>query len=371
MADCEGLFGTSSPVARRVVSDEYQKLRAHGVPSLARGMDDMVRDHLKKASMEVSLAWARVDHPRPSASRVGLPTDLPERGRRYSDSWSDISEPPSQTSSSAEPLGFVQADSRDLITKSLYPRLLYAFSDVVCFVTHNTRASQDIMWKLFEWSQDGLERTFNQRVRPGLIIIVNKNSPDYDDMLPNVDDTTEMFLASVERSSKFVEYKQKWLSRQRKINTAADLIQCYYDDFRVISLPLHFDMPSTASRVSRQIKRLYHEIRSLSESIHSRRKAHDLNMDVATFTAYFERSIEILARDHTSSLDFHPLSEDDSPLPTRFSEHMALVLGKMAKPVHSRGSGTRGSELQLIKDMVPFLACSILCQKDRNQHQGR
>jgi hypothetical protein len=190
-------------------------------------------------------------------------------------------------------------------------------------------------------------------------------------MLPNGDDTTEMFLKSVERSSKFHEYKQKWRSRQRKVNTAADLIQCYYDDFRVISLSLHDDMPSTASRVSNQIKRLYHEISTLSESIHSRRNAHDLNMDVATFTSYFERSIEILARDHTSSLDFHPLSEDDSPLPTKFSEHMALVLGKMAKLGSSRAPGTGRGKLQLIKDMVPFLACSILCQRARNQHQGK
>ncbi|KAK1829692.1 hypothetical protein QBC39DRAFT_125502 [Podospora conica] len=368
MADCEGLFGTSTPVSRRIVSDEYRKQPSYAPPLLARGMDNMVRDHLKKASMEVSLAWARVDHPRPLSPRVDLPSDAPEFDPRHSGTWSDISDAPSKASS-AEPLGFVQANSRDLITKSLYPRLLYAFSDVVCFVTHNTRASQDIMWKLFEWSQDGLERTFNQRVRPGLIIIVNKNTPQYDYMLPNVDDTTELFLTSVESSSKFQEYKQKWRSRQRKVNTAADLIRCYYDDFRVISLPLHDDMPSTASRVSNQIKRLYHEIRTLSESIHSRRNAHDLNMDVATFTSYFERSIEILARDHTSSLDFHPLSEDDSPLPTKFSEHMALVLGKMAKLGRSRASGTGKGELQMIKDMVPFLACSILCQKARNQHQ--
>jgi energy-coupling factor transporter ATP-binding protein EcfA2 len=196
MADCEGLFGTSTPVSRRIVSDEYRKQPSCAPPLLARGMDDMVRDHLKKASMEVSLAWARVDHPRPLSARVDLPSDAPEPDPRHSGTWSDISDASSKTSS-AEPLGFVQANSRDLITKSLYPRLLYAFSDVVCFVTHNTRyvdflllirtlpvwlmtyhnkASQDIMWKLFKWSQDGLERTFNQRARPGLIIIVNSIS---------------------------------------------------------------------------------------------------------------------------------------------------------------------------------------------------
>ncbi|KAK5662366.1 hypothetical protein OQA88_8276 [Cercophora sp. LCS_1] len=368
-ADCEGLIGTSTPVARRVTSAGYRNQRSNVTARAAREMDALVKDHLKKVSMEVSLSWARIEQPQTRASRIEVPSDA---GRdfdsRYSDDFSEISEARSD-SSLVEPLGHVQADSRNLITKSLYPRVLYAFSDVICFVTSNTRASQGILWKLFEWSKDGLERTFNQRVRPGLIIIVNKNTPDDDNLLPNVDNTTDMFLESVERSVKFGEYKQKWRSRQRRVNTAADLIQCYYDDFRVVSLPLHSDMPSTASRVALQIKRLYHEIRTLSDNIHSRRKAHDLTMDTATFNAYFERSVEILARDHTSSLDFHPLSEDDSPLPTRFSEHMAIVLGKRAKLGNSRLFSTNGGELQMVKKMTPFLACSILCSpiKDANR----
>ncbi|KAK0734363.1 hypothetical protein B0T26DRAFT_67305 [Lasiosphaeria miniovina] len=365
-ADCEGLMGTSTPVARRVASAYHGIQRSsRRTARAARDEDILVMDHRKKASMEVSLSWARIVQSRESASRAEPLSDVEmESETRYLDDVSDYSDAQGDTSL-PEPLGHVQADSRDLITKSLYPRLLYAFSDVVCFVTSNSRASQDILWRLFEWSKDGLERTFNQRVRPGLIIIVNKNSPDYDDMLPSVDDTTKTFLESVESSSKFVEYQQKWRSRQRRIGTAVDLIQCYYDDFRVISLPLHSDMPSTASRVSKQIKRLYHEIRTLSDSIHARRKAHDLNMDLATFNLYFERSVEVLARDHTSSLDFHPLSENDSPLPTRFGEHMALVLGKMANLDKSRVSVSGRGEFQMIKDMVPFLACCILCQISR------
>lgn len=188
-------------------------------------------------------------------------------------------------------------------------------------------------------------------------------------MLPNIDDTTKDFLLSIESSSKFREYQLKWRLRQRKITTAADLIHCYYDDFRVLLLPLHLhsEMSSTASRVSRQLKQLYHEIRTLSDGIHSRRTALDFNMDVATFSSYFERSVAILARDHTSTLDFHLLSEDDSPLPTRFSEHMALVLEKMARL--RRASSAVGGELEVLRSMAPFLACSILCQIIRQPHQ--
>ncbi|KAM7188967.1 hypothetical protein V8F33_010301 [Rhypophila sp. PSN 637] len=370
-ADCEGMVGTSTPVSHRVTSAEFRNQRSHVSRRAARDMEALVKEHRKKASSDIYLTWARTSQPSVPAPRDqddGFPDySSSVLERRDSDDFSDFSDAASHTSASeTEPLFNVQADSRDLITKNLYPRLLYAFSDVVCFVTANTRESQNILWRLFDWSKDGLERTFNQRVRPGLIIIVNKNSSDYDDMLPNVDSTTDRFLQSVERSSKFQEYRQKWISRQRRINTAADLIQCYYDDFRVISLPLHSDMPSTASRVSRQIKRLYHEIRTLSDNIHSRRKARDLVMDVATFNSYFTRSVEILARDHTSSLDFHPLAEEDSPLPTRFSEHMALVLGKMAKSAECNAGG----ELAMVKKVIPFLACAILCQIARQREQG-
>jgi len=91
-----------------------------------------------------------------------------------------------------------------------------------------------------------------------LIIIINKNSPNNDEMFVNVDNTTHEFLRSVELSVKFIQYKERWKYRQRKIETAVELIQCYYNDFRVISLPLHCGMPSTASLVSRQMKQPFH-----------------------------------------------------------------------------------------------------------------
>ena len=44
------------------------------------------------------------------------------------------------TAAESRELSHVASESRGLIVNELYPRLLYAFSDVVCFITNNPRS---------------------------------------------------------------------------------------------------------------------------------------------------------------------------------------------------------------------------------------
>lgn len=104
----------------------------------ARETSNLVKDHMRKTSREVTLSWGRTVQPRAPASREDLRDAVADSESQYSDDPSDWSDAES-ADALLEPVGYVQADSRDLITKSLYPRLLYAFSDVVCFVTSNSR----------------------------------------------------------------------------------------------------------------------------------------------------------------------------------------------------------------------------------------
>ena len=141
-SDCEGFFGSSTPVARRVVSREHRSQPSADSSNIkarpARGISDLVKEHRKRASVGVNLTWARTSRPllpaarRESQSNVVIGSD----GEQSDDS--DDTDVESDGSLSG-PVGFVQANSRDLITKNVYPRLLYAFSDVVCFVTSNAR----------------------------------------------------------------------------------------------------------------------------------------------------------------------------------------------------------------------------------------
>ncbi|KAF3292462.1 hypothetical protein TWF132_005518 [Orbilia oligospora] len=65
---------------------------------------------------------------------------------------------------------------RSSIVKNIYPRFLYIFSDVICYVTRDQRSWASATVQLLEWSSIGAEHTINQRTLPALIIILNNSS---------------------------------------------------------------------------------------------------------------------------------------------------------------------------------------------------
>ncbi|KAK6510907.1 hypothetical protein TWF506_009995 [Arthrobotrys conoides] len=62
---------------------------------------------------------------------------------------------------------------RRTVVKKIYPRFLYIFSDVVCYVTRDHRSWADTAVRLLEWSSIGAQTTINQDTLPALIIILN------------------------------------------------------------------------------------------------------------------------------------------------------------------------------------------------------
>ena len=343
LVDCEGFSGTDTPVARQILSianrsDHSQPLK-DGVlrnATASRPAKDLLSDHANTASHRVDLRWGQVNIPMQA---------------------------PASTLAGRKPMGHVDAETRKIVVKNLYPRLLYAFSDVVCFVTTNSRAAQTILEEMFKWAKDGHEKTLNQRVRPGLVIVLNKMSQDSQETLSTVDKATKCLLDSFQRSTRFGELQKRWKARGRTINTAKDLIYCYYHSFRVIPIPQYTrSSPATAQRISTQIKVLYGEIVSMSGRIRAKRRSLNMDLDVASLNAYLLQSVNSLARNYHNALDFHRLADGDSALPRRLSEHLLQLMSNMVK---LRGLDTTqevGGEAQLIQQMIPYIASCVVAQ---------
>ena len=88
--------------------------------------------------------------------------------------------------------------SRAWIVKDLYPRILFTFSDLVCYVTRNLRYAslssfdslfllnsmhctstlEVIICQLLDWADAVLERSVNQPILPYAIIVVNAFESD-------------------------------------------------------------------------------------------------------------------------------------------------------------------------------------------------
>ncbi|RSL53411.1 hypothetical protein CEP54_010419 [Fusarium duplospermum] len=280
--DCEGFNGSGNPVSRKVISEVRGTRRSSQVildGALRPSPPDPLTQHEDSALNRIDLRWGQ----------LVVPVDA-------------------QTGGSRRQPGQVSSETRSNVVRLVYPRLLYAFSDVVCFVTTNSRRSHEILECMFHWAKDGHERTLNQRVRPGLIIVLNKVLMDVHDPIWNAEKQTRQLLDSFESSTRFQELQRKWEIRGRPIKTAEELIQCYYSDFQVISIPqLTRSSPAIVQNISDQIKALYSEIIAMSEKIRGKRRSFNLDLDTSSLNAYLQRSVATLGRDYRNAIDFHDL----------------------------------------------------------------
>lgn len=217
---------------------------------------------------------------------------------------------------------------------------------------------------LFDWALQGHEKTLNQRVRPGLIIILNKSTELIHDALGSPEQATRKILDAYAQSARFKEMRARWAKRNRRVKTAEDLIHCYYYAFTVVSMPTYGSDPPVASQMAGALKELYAKIRDMSERIRKKRRSCNMDPDVSSFNSYLEYAAGKLARDYTTAVDLHQMqmSSGDWSLPTRFSEHMAQLMANMSRIRRLDESNERGGEAELVEEIIPFIASCIVTQ---------
>lgn len=107
LPDSEGFSGSDNPISRRIHSeaskDFLNKLGRSG--NHGQTACEQYWEHSETAMNQIDLQWGDID----------FASYYPDRR------------------------GHVTPETRRLVVKHVYPRLLYAFSDVICFVTTNSR----------------------------------------------------------------------------------------------------------------------------------------------------------------------------------------------------------------------------------------
>ncbi|KAJ3563826.1 hypothetical protein NPX13_g8067 [Xylaria arbuscula] len=338
--DCEGFSGTDKPIARQLLlrAQEIQTPQSHAAGTLRK-------PHTSKSAKE-----ALAEHASTVSDRIDL-------------RWGQLFTPVEASGLNKKGNTVVDSKTRHVVVKNLYPRLLYSFSDVVCFVTNNSRSTHNILQEMFQWAKEGHEKTLNQRVRPGLIIILNKMPSGSHNALASVNNATRRLLDNFEQSTRFSELQRKWKLRGKEIKTAEELILCYYDSFRVISIPQYTPTsPAAVKETSDQIKILYEEIGAMSKLIREKRQILNMELDVASLNAYLKQALINLGRDYQSTIDFHQLSDRDYNLPRRFSEHLVHAMANVAKQRNFDTSQAAGGEANLVFQMTPYIAACIVAQ---------
>jgi hypothetical protein len=275
----------------------------------------------------------------------------------------------------------------------MYPRLLYAFLDVVCYVTNNFkyecstvkiyptsfRHRANILWNnrrhetilddLFQWAKFGHDKTLNQRVKPGLVIVFNQISDrEFQDEMLDVNGYTRTFLDIFQKSARYSEMCAIWMARDRPVNSAEELIHRYYSYFKVVVVPAvpKPPPPSTTRKMLDQVKASYTEIKAMSCNVHRLRADKNMNIDAACFASYLEEAISTLARDSRSAIDFSRMAEGkDTNLPRDLSDHVSLILRALVKSATAEGSEDSAVEASVINNAAPYIACCIKSQVSR------
>ncbi len=230
------------------------------------------------------------------------------------------------------------------------------------------RATESELFNLFEWAAKGYEWTRNQRVRPGLVIVVNKDSPSLgeEDWL-DVEYATKTMLSHLELSPAFADLRQKWQHRGVQLNTAEDLISCYYSSFRIVVIPTL--TPGTVHSIAMQYQKLYQEIRDTSERLRARKHKLGVDLNVESFQKYTQDAFGRLAKDLTSWIDFHYMGMKYSPRPQTFTEHVTALLQKVREHGEVSLSRDNVQEADVLSCLTPFIACTIASAIPKNVSQ--
>ena len=226
-----------------------------------------------------------------------------------------------------------------------------------------SRTSHEFLTQLIAWASDGHDRTLNQNFKPALIIVLNKDTtPGYSSNA--IESSTNQLLRSFERTSEYEKLRSEWRARGRKIRNARDLLLCYYDDFSVIAIPSYavYNPPAITALVSSRIKSLYEEIHLVSTRMRERRADISVGFDIATLNKYLETSLRVLGRDYRSSLDFHSLTEGDTPIPITFGDHTAELMHSLAKTRVNKDIQQVPGEQQVVDDIADYVASCIVAQ---------
>ncbi|KAF7557011.1 hypothetical protein G7Z17_g1023 [Cylindrodendrum hubeiense] len=347
-AGSEGFVGGANPIARAQIAS----LSQHRTPREHRRNQTQSREerlfenveHYNKTARKppVSLGWGKMV-PLPKAS---IPSQSDTRQR-----------------------GHVDEETQERIVRRVYPKILYAFSDVICFVTTNSRSAQAFLKRLIEWAKEAYDRIQNQRVRPALIIVINK---DADSDTRTQRNYTWDLLRSFEQSQTYRELVEFWRQRGRTIQSAKDILDCYYRSISVVVIPVYGkgSLPSTAASISLAVQRLYEKIRESTKAIQEERVSSNTNFDVATLDKYLHDSLCALAKDDHSSLDFHRLAAGVLRRPKLFSEHLAATMANLALTRGLEDTDEVGGEHEIADDMARFAAASIAVQLPWGEGKG-
>jgi predicted acylesterase/phospholipase RssA len=249
---------------------------------------------------------------------------------------------------------------REYAVTTLYPRILYTFSDCVVFVLRNSKTFQSsVLTKLIGWGAAALERSINQPTLPHCIVTLNCSDAAIDASQWDSDCATRTLLSTVRGAINFTEgvptfraLADHWRKLGRNIVSIEDLILCYYSSFRVVRLPTG----SQFNRMQEQISQLRQSIRQCCHKSSEAKKRTRMQTDAIELGTYLQSGFDHFTTHLDLPFDFMQVSLAQNPIPHNFGDHILQLCLAIQRLCLGEQDRTR----RLLERMGTFVGSCVL-----------
>ncbi|KAF2122021.1 hypothetical protein BDV96DRAFT_640090 [Lophiotrema nucula] len=254
--------------------------------------------------------------------------------------------------------------TRQFAAGQLYPRILFAFSDVVVFVHRNPRAIEGVLERLLDWGSVAIETTYNQPILPYAILALNATENEVESQLWDVQISTKSLLDSlahiVNKNVVFSTYAELWRKRGKKIDTVEDLMMCYYSAFRVVRLPTN----GRPKLLEAQAQKLYLDIERGCRLARNLKAQTRMLLNAFEYQAYLNHAFDHFCATIDIPFDFVQCSYLNRRLSSTFGESILSLAVDMAK------KKPRPKASAILEKLERLIASCIMLDAVRNEIKG-
>ena len=214
-----------------------------------------------------------------------------------------------------------------------YARFLYAFSDVIVFVTNSDQQLHKDLQDLLEWAASAVHMVINHLPRKTLIVVQNMparhNSDYYSESfhkqslfgsLTNIWDKSKVLSAFKKRHDK------QSIVRQGEIHTNEKFLNIFFQSVEVCYIPNKGF--ATSVEVMRQYRVLRRQIIQAVEAGQQARSNSWTRYDVSSLSHLFGRAFHHFAK-LPGPFDFFTAARKDNPMSVTMADHIANLLRYM------------------------------------------
>lgn len=245
--------------------------------------------------------------------------------------------------------------NRSFCVEELYPRILYAFSDVICFVTDLANAAEKTMEQLIKWADKVLSKTVNQPSLPHAILVINGLKTHPEDWLDEQIATEKMLRNRGEmslRDPKLAAIATGWrqvMPRGTNLVSVYDLLLQYFSSIRVVYIP---DVSKcTPDVLFLQYKQLKDRVTAQSRVAQSTKRESWNLLNASELSAYFDAAFSHFCDHFDEPFDFFKISRRNNPIVEGFDQHICNLMRRLGNE--------KDPADHLSKRIAPIVASSI------------